>query len=69
MSVETRKEILRQTAELRRKQDARLAAHQQRSAVLAGGFLTIGSSDSLLASPAVERQLSIRTAPLPLMTP
>ena len=55
VSVETREEILRQTAELRRKQDARLAAHQQRSAVLAGGFLTIGALvAALLASPAVE---------------
>ena len=55
MSIETREEILRQAAELRRKQDARLAAHQQRSAVLAGGFLTIGALvTALLASPAVE---------------
>lgn len=55
MSVAIREEILRQAAELRRKQDARLAAHQQRSAVLAGGFLTIGALvTALLASPAVE---------------
>ena len=59
MSVEAREEILRQTAELRRKQDARLAAHQQRSAVLAGGFLTIGALvTALLASPAVEASCS-----------
>lgn len=64
VSVETRKEILHQTAELRRKQDARLAAHQQRSAVLAGGFLTIGALvTALLASPAVEASSSqVRTA-------
>ena len=55
MSVAIREEILRQAAELRRKQDARLVAHQQRSTVLAGGFLTIGALvTALLASPAVE---------------
>ena len=59
MNVETREEILRQAAELRRKQDARLATHQQRSAVLAGGFLTIGALvTALLASPAVEASSS-----------
>ena len=54
MNVETREEILRQATELRRRQDVRLAAHQQRSAVLAGGYLPIGALvTALLASPAV----------------
>ena len=54
MNIDVREEILRQAAELRRRQDARLAAHQQRSAVLAGGFLPIGALvTALLASPAV----------------
>ena len=54
MNICAREEILRQAAELRRRQDVRLASHQQRSAVLAGGFLPIGALvTALLASPSV----------------
>lgn len=50
--IEVRQETLRQAAELRRKQDARLASQQHRSAMLGGAAITVGALVSaVVASP------------------
>ena len=54
--IEVRQEILRQGTELRRKQDARLAAQQHRSAILGGAAITVGALISaVVASPVSTR--------------
>ena len=53
--IEVRQEILRECTELRRKQDARLAAQQHRSAILGGAAITVGALISaVVASPSVK---------------
>lgn len=55
MSIEVLQEVLHQGLEARRKQDARLASEQRRSAVLAGAFIPVAAFvTALLASPAVD---------------
>ena len=51
----TRREILREAIELRRKQDIRRDRVYRRSTVLVGGVLTVGTiAVTLLVSPAIE---------------
>lgn len=66
MSIEAQQEILRQATTLRDKQDARLVRHQQRAAVLAGGFPPLGALVlAVMASPAVNATTSqVTTAAL-----
>ena len=50
--IEVRQETLREAIELRRKQDARLAGQQHRSAMLGGASITVGALISaVVASP------------------
>lgn len=55
MCIETRKEILRQVAELRRRQDVRAHGPLRSATMILGGFLTIAAIFiTLLVAPALE---------------
>lgn len=66
VSIEAQQEVLRQATALRDKQDARLVRHQQRAAVLAGGFPPLGALVlAVMSSPAVNATTSeVTTAAL-----